>query len=128
MTQAYERPFRPHPLRPNELPVFALQAMARQLMTEESFAHSGRDALTLVHSKELTVVLTVARRGKLVDEHGPPGPAAIIALSGSISVKLTNAATVVRLEAPAATAVTRDADHVVEALEDSAFLIVIGEQ
>jgi quercetin dioxygenase-like cupin family protein len=48
--------------------------MAEQLMTEEAFHTSGRNALTLIHHKNLTVVLTVMRAGAVLEEHHAPAP------------------------------------------------------
>ena len=63
MSEAFERPFRPVELTASTLTSFPLQAMAQQLMTEDAFQRSGRNALTLIHHKDLTVVLTVLQAG-----------------------------------------------------------------
>src|SRR5215510_2247994 len=61
MSEAFVRPFRPGELTASTLTSFPLQAMAQQLMTEDAFQTSGRNALTLIHHTHLTVVLTVLK-------------------------------------------------------------------
>jgi hypothetical protein len=56
MSEAFERPFRPVALRDTMLTSFPVQEMAQQLMTEEAFQTSGRNALTLIRDKHLTVI------------------------------------------------------------------------
>src|SRR5215467_436707 len=72
MSEAFVRPFRPVELTASTLTSFPLQAMAQQLMTEDAFQTSGRNALTLIHHPNLTVVLTVLRAGAVLDEHHAP--------------------------------------------------------
>ena len=64
MPEAFARPFRPIALAASTLTSFPVHAMAQQLMAEEAFQQSGRNALTLIHTKNLTVVLTVSESGK----------------------------------------------------------------
>jgi hypothetical protein len=47
MSEAFARPFRPVELTASTLTAFPLQAMTQQLMTEDTFQTSGRNALTL---------------------------------------------------------------------------------
>jgi hypothetical protein len=47
MNEAFERPFRPVELSDTTLTSLPLQEMPQQLMTEEAFQMSGRNALTL---------------------------------------------------------------------------------
>jgi len=51
MAEAFIRPFRPVELTASTLTSFPLQAMAQQLMTEDAFQTSGRNALTLIHHR-----------------------------------------------------------------------------
>ena len=84
MSEAFARPFRPVELTPSTLTSFPLQAMAQQLMTEDAFQTSGRNALTLIHHKDLTVVLTVLKAGAVLQEHHAPAPVTLLPLFGEI--------------------------------------------
>src|SRR4030095_537712 len=84
MSEAFVRPFRPVELTPSTLTSFPLQAMAQQLMTEDPFQTSGRNALTLIHHTNLTVVLTVLQAGAVLDEHHAPAPVTLLPLFGEI--------------------------------------------
>ena len=60
-----------------------VQEMAQQLIAEEAFQTSGRNALTLTRNKGLTVVLTVLKAGTL-QEHHAPAPVTLLPLFGNI--------------------------------------------
>lgn len=124
MDKAFERPYRPLKVGETWIESFPLKAMARQLMDEDAFAESGRNALTLVRGDEMTVVLTVIRAGTALHEHRAPGPATVILLSGNI--RMLGGDEKMPLEPGSAVSFTADVLHAVEAVEDSAFLIVIG--
>ena len=124
MKEAFERPYRPAYVNASWIKSFPLLAMAEQLMNEDAFAQSGRNALTLVRGDEMTVVLTVIRQGTVIHEHRVPGPATVIPLKGSIRILAGNEK--MPLESGSAVSFTADVRHAVEATEDSAFLIVIG--
>jgi len=61
MSEAFERPFRPVELTAATLTSFPLQAMAQQLMAEDAFQTSGRNALTLIESREMLGVTSKLR-------------------------------------------------------------------
>ncbi len=124
MEKAFERPYRPLNIDNSWIESFPLKAMAGQLMDENAFAESGRNALTLVRGDEMTVVLTVIRAGTALHEHRAPGPATVIPLSGNI--RMSGGHEKMPLEPGSAVSFTADVLHAVEAVEDSAFLIVIG--
>ena len=128
MPEAFERPFRPVELTLSTLMSFPLQAMAQQLMTEEAFQTSGRNALTLIHHKNLTIVLTVLQAGTVLDEHHAPAPVTLLPLFGEIV--LASAAGTTRLTLAQGTGAVFAAHlpHRVEARQDSAFLLVMGGQ
>ena len=84
MSDAFARPFRPVELTASTFTSFPLQAMAQQLMSEDAFQTSGRNALTLIHHKHLTVVLTVLKAGAVLDEHHAPAPVTLLPLFGAI--------------------------------------------
>ena len=124
MEKAFERPYRPLKVNETWIESFPLKAMARQLMDENAFAESGRNALTLVRGDEMTVVLTVMKEGAALHEHRAPGPATVILLSGRI--RMSSGAEETPLEPGSAVSFTANLRHAVKAVEDSAFLIVIG--
>ena len=124
MDKAFERPYRPLKVNETWIESFPLPAMAEQLMAEDAFSESGRNALTLVRGDEMTVVLTVMKRGAALHEHRAPGPATVILLSGRI--RISAGAEETPLESGSAVSFTANLRHAVKAVEDSAFLIVIG--
>jgi quercetin dioxygenase-like cupin family protein len=128
MKPAYQRPFQPIHVGPDTFESFGLTPMARQLMREESFRKSGRDALTLVHDRGLTAVLTAAKRGTICGEHRHSGPAMILALSGSLRVSAPGPGKSLDLRSGAAAAVAPRVRHVIEARSNCAFLTLIGQQ
>jgi quercetin dioxygenase-like cupin family protein len=128
MSEAFVRPFHPVELTPSTLMSFPLQAMAQQLMTEDAFQTAGRNALTLIHHTNLTVVLTVLKAGAVLDEHHAPAPVTLLPLFGEIV--LASAAGITRLTLAQGTGAVFAAHlpHRVEAQQDSAFLLVMGGQ
>jgi quercetin dioxygenase-like cupin family protein len=128
MSEAFERPFRPVELSDATLTSFPVQDMAQQLMTEEAFQTSGRNALTLIRDKNLTVVLTVLKAGAILQEHHAPAPVTLLPLFGHI-VLLADEGRKSRELSPGTTgAFAAHLEHRVEATQDSAFLIVMGGQ
>lgn len=128
MPDAFDRPFRPVELTPSTLTSFPLQAMAQQLMTEEAFQTSGRNALTLIHHQALTVVLTVMRAGAVLDEHHAPAPVTLIPLFGEIVLASAAGQTALALAQGTGAVFAAQLPHRVEAQQDSAFLLVMGGQ
>src|SRR5215467_4780857 len=128
MSDAFARPFRPVELTVSTLTSFPLQAMAQQLMTEDAFQTSGRNALTLIHQKELTVVLTVLRAGAVLETHHAPAPVTLLPLYGEIVLATAEESTRLTLEQGTGAVFAAHLLHRVEAQEDSAFVIVMGGQ
>ena len=128
MSEAFVRPFRPIELTPSTLTSFPLQAMAQQLMTEDAFQTSGRNALTLIHHKDLTVVLTVLRAGALLQEHHAPAPVTLLPLFGEIVLASAGGTTRLTLDHSNAAVFAARLPHRVEAQQDSAFILVMGGQ
>jgi quercetin dioxygenase-like cupin family protein len=126
MHTSFTRPFEPAELTSKTMEAFNLNALARQLMTETPFTEHSRNGLTLVRGDDLTMVLTVAKAGKVVQEHSAVGPTAILVLEGVITLTATGDGTGQSLEQGMAAALAPDLLHVVEAHTDSVFLIVIG--
>jgi quercetin dioxygenase-like cupin family protein len=128
MAEAFVRPFRPVELTPATLMSFPLQAMAQQLMTEDAFQTSGRNALTLIHDKDLTVVLTVLKAGAVLDEHHAPAPVTLLPLFGEIVLASAEGTTRLTLAQGIGAVFAAHLSHRVEAQQDSAFLLVMGGQ
>jgi quercetin dioxygenase-like cupin family protein len=128
MSEAFARPFRPVELTPSTLTSFPLQAMAQQLMTEDAFQTSGRNALTLIHHKNLTVVLTVLKAGAVLDEHHAPAPVTLLPLFGEIILTSTEGITRLTLDPSKMAVFAAHLPHRVEAQQDSAFVLVMGGQ
>ena len=128
MSAAFVRPFRPLELTASTLTSLPLQAMAQQLMTEDAFQTSGRNALTLIHHKDLTVVLTVMRAGAVLEEHHAPAPVTLLPLFGEIVLASAEGTTRLTLDQRNAAVFAARLPHRVEAQQDSAFLIVMGGQ
>ena len=128
MSEAFARPFRPVELTPSTLTSFPLQAMAQQLMTEDAFQTSGRNALTLIHHKDLTVVLTVLQAGAVLQEHHAPAPVTLLPLFGEIVLASAEGTTRLTLDHSKAAVFAAHLPHRVEAQQDSAFILVMGGQ
>jgi quercetin dioxygenase-like cupin family protein len=128
MSEAFARPFRPVELTPSTLTSFPLQAMAQQLMTEDAFQVSGRNALTLIHHTHLTVVLTVLKAGAVLDEHHAPAPVTLLPLFGEIVLASAEGTTRLTLDPSKAAVFAAHLPHRVEAQQDSAFVLVMGGQ
>ena len=128
MSAAFVRPFRPLEPTASTLTSFPLQAMAQQLMIEDAFQTSGRNALTLIHHKDLTVVLTVIRAGAVLEEHHAPAPVTLLPLFGEIVLASAEGTTRLTLDQRNAAVFAAHLPHRVEAQQDSAFLIVMGGQ
>jgi quercetin dioxygenase-like cupin family protein len=128
MSEAFERPFRPVELSDATLTSFPVQDMAQQLMTEEAFQTSGRNALTLIRDKNLTVVLTVLKAGAILQEHHAPAPVTLFPLFGHIVLLADEGRKSTELSPGTTGAFAAHLEHRVEATQDSAFLIVMGGQ
>jgi len=128
MPEAFERPFRPVELTPSTLTSFPLQAMAHQLMSEDAFQTSGRNALTLIHHKNLTVVLTVLKAGAVLQEHHAAAPVTLLPLFGEIILTSAEGTTRLTLDQGTGAVFAAHLAHRVEAQQDSAFILVMGGQ
>lgn len=128
MSEAFERPFRPVELNDTTLTSFPVQEMAHQLMTEEAFQTSGRNALTLIRDQSLTVVLTVLKAGVVLQEHHASAPVTLLPLFGNIVLLADEGRKSTELSPGTTGAFSAHLEHRVEATQDSAFLIVMGGQ
>lgn len=109
---------------PGAIPTVDLSAELARLRDTGRWA-GGRCAKTLVKEADLRVVLVALRRGARLDEHRAPGPITIQSLAGRLRLRLGGRA--VELPAGGLIALERGAPHAVEALEDGAFLLTIGQ-
>ena len=128
MNHTFERPFRPMALTAATLTSVPLQAMAQQLMTEDAFQQSGRNALTLLHHKDLTVVLTVMKAGAMLHEHQAPAPVTLLPLFGEIVLSAAEGQPALPLTLGTGAVFAAHLTHRVEARQDSAFVLVMGGQ
>jgi quercetin dioxygenase-like cupin family protein len=128
MSESFVRPFRPVELTASTLTSFPLQAMAHQLMTEDAFQTSGRNALTLIHHTHLTVVLTVLKAGAVLEEHHAPAPVTLLPLFGEIILASAAGQTSRTLAQGTGAVFAAHLPHRVEAQQDSAFILVMGGQ
>ena len=126
MKQAYERPFRPTEITDSTVAFFPLLSMVNKLMTEDVLENTGRNSLSLVHGNDLTVVLIVLKDQAVLHEHIAPSPITVTALSGHLEFSATTESNPVRLRTGEAAVCAAHLPHSVKALEDSAFLLVIG--
>lgn len=116
-------------IRPIELTASAfrnlsLQELAQKLRGEDAYERSGRTAATLARGDSMTTALTVARAGAQIREHDAPGPVTLVVLEGALTFRSPDGD--VSLGAHDVATFAGDVPHSVEAIEDSAFLIVIG--
>ena len=128
MSETFVRPFRPVELTSSTLTSFPLQAMAQQLMTEDAFQTSGRNAPALIHHKDLTVVLTVLKAGAMLQEHHAPAPVTLLPLFGEIILTSAEGTTRLTLDQGTGAVFAAHLAHRVEAQQDSAFILVMGGQ
>ncbi len=126
MSQAYKRPFRPTELSDTTVTSFSLLPMANQLMAEDVIEKTGRNALTLARGNDLTVVLMVLKDQASLHEHTAPGPITVTALSGHLAFSTATESEPMMLRTGDAAVCAAHLPHSVKALEDSAFLLVIG--
>lgn len=128
MTESYTRPWTPRELVGRTVEGFDLDALAGQLRTEGAYQTHGRCGLTLARGEHLTMVLTVVKAGKSVEEAQPPGPVTIVLLAGRATLVPADGGRRVPLTPRGAVAFAPAVAHQVEAEEDSTLLIVIGEK
>ncbi len=126
MKQAYERPFWPTKITNSTAASFPLLSMANQLMGEDVVERTGRNALSLVRGSDLTVVLMVLKDQAVLHEHIAPGPITVTALSGHLEFSVATESKPLGLRTGEAAVCAAHLPHSVKALEDSAFLLVIG--
>lgn len=124
MTKSIQRPFRPTQLGEGDSATFSALEMANDLVQEDSYKKAGKNAVTLLQSDELTLVLVVLKKGTEIEAHQTPGPAAATVLRGEAAFRFPDG---VKVVGPGETAAfAAKARHAVIANQDSALLIAIG--
>jgi quercetin dioxygenase-like cupin family protein len=103
---------------------FNLAGEAKQLLEEEVWQHTGRNAKTLIKEADLRVVLVALRRGMSMDAHQTAGPVLIQAISGRLRVNLPDQH--INLAPSQCVALEAKVQHSVTAGEDSIFLLTIA--
>ena len=66
--------------------LFSIAQFARGLRGEREYAEQGRNAITLLKTEEMSVVLEVAAEGVKIAEHTVPGPAIVHVLDGELDL------------------------------------------
>jgi len=120
------RPSRPIELHAGALAFFELPKLADELRSQDEYQRSGVAAVTLTRDGHATLVLVALRRGAAMREHRAPSAGTVVVLSGRVAFLADREP--VRTElAPGSLAVfSADVPHAVEALEDAAYLVMIG--
>ena len=116
----------PWTLCSKDLRVFAFGDIHEALIAEEAFGQYGKNACTLVRSREMKTLVVVVEAGKRLEEHDAPGPVTITVLNGRVRLYSTGSDGFQELKSGDIAVMTADARHAVEALEQSTFLVVIG--
>jgi quercetin dioxygenase-like cupin family protein len=120
------RPFRPLELDPGTLSFFELPALAGALREEDEYQRSGVAAVTVARDGPMTLVLVALRKGARMREHRAPSAAGVVVLTGRVAF-LSDREPARRELGPGALATfASDVPHAVEALEDAAYLVMIG--
>jgi len=120
------RPFRPIELRADTLEFFQLARLADDLKSQDEYARTGVAAITLARDEHVTLVLVSLRKGAEMREHRAPSAAAVVLLSGRVSFHAGGDAAQTELGPGSMAAFAADLPHAVEALEDAAYLLMIG--
>jgi quercetin dioxygenase-like cupin family protein len=101
-----------------------LEALERDLRSDEGYLRGDHTARTLVHEPDLRVVLIAMKAGGRLEEHRAKATASVHVLSGRIRVDLP--AKAVTLSAGSLLVLEGGLRHAVEAETESAFLLTLG--
>lgn len=126
MLTSLSRPFRPIELGAGTLEFFQLARLADDLKSQDEYARTGVAAITLARDEHITLVLVTLRRGAEMREHRAPSAATVVLLSGRVSFHAGGNAAQTELEPGSMAAFAADLPHAVEALDDAAYLLMIG--
>jgi len=103
---------------------FDLAHEVAQLHEQTAWRQGDRNAKTLVKETDFRIVLIALRAGGRMEEHRAAGRISVQTLVGH--VRLHTAGTNVDLPIGRLVSLERDVSHMVEALEESAFLLTIA--
>ena len=123
MPLEHSRQEREERFAPGGIHVLELEAVARELRQEPEYQKNGRNGTTLVKTPRLRQVLEVLRAGARLEEHTAPGPITLQLLHGEL--RFEAGAEAVPLRAGRLLALAAESPHLVEALQDSTFLLTI---
>ena len=93
-----------------------------RLKGKPEWSSADRLALSLVKDRALNILLMVLKKGARLAEHRTRGPVAVHVLSGSIRFTATNESS--ELSSGSIVALDREVVHALEALEESALLLI----
>jgi quercetin dioxygenase-like cupin family protein len=124
MLSRLSRPFRPIDLGAQALAFFQLARLGEDLRREHEYERSGVCAITLARDEHVTLVLVALRKGAVMRDHRSPSAGTLVLLSG----RAVFSAGPYReeLDPGCLAAFSADLTHGVEALEDAAYLVIIG--
>ena len=99
-----------------------IRAEAARLKARPEWSSANRLAVSLVKDDALNILLMVLKKGARLEEHRTKGPIAVHALSGS--VRFGAGSKCVELSSGSIAALDREVAHELEALEESAVLLI----
>jgi quercetin dioxygenase-like cupin family protein len=102
---------------------FALEEEIEQLKKDPEWRSRHSNAMTLLKTPPLSVVLVVLQKGATLREHHTDSPITLFVLSGKISFGVGDEKR--HVETNGLVTLQKAIPHEVEALEDSAFLLTI---
>ena len=125
MQSHLSRPFRPIELDAKTLAFFQPLTLVEDLRREDEYVRSGVSAVTLARDEHVTLLLVALRKGAVMREHRAPSAAMVVLLAGRAQF-LAGDGERSDLESGSVAVFSADIPHAVEALEDAAYLVIIG--
>jgi quercetin dioxygenase-like cupin family protein len=127
MGKTNDRPDRTGRVLHGIMETFDFDKTVSWVRNETAYTHKGHNALTLVKSKDLRLVLVCLQEGAKLDEHAAPGAFTLTVLEGRINfiLNLDGVSNPTELAAGQLLVLEEPHRHAVEALETSAFLLTI---
>ena len=112
-------------LLPNTFHGWALDSMIDEIL-ESLSEGGGKTSRALVKNEGLTVMLMVLQKGQELKEHHASAPVMILPLRGEVVFTCDGTSNSLRASEGGMFAMGKDQPHAVQALADSAFLLVMG--
>lgn len=113
------------PLLPNTVQEWALGPTIDEMLQSPSGA-ADKTSRTLVKGKDMTVVLTVLPKGQGLKEHQAPASLMVIVLRGEVVFDCEGDLSTLVAGERGVLAIGKNQPHAVQALSESAFLLVMG--